>query len=112
MKVKRDSLFKKLVIGINFVNIILVFLGCNPTTSSVFSRKNVSYDVECSQVVCHNPDSEIESIPSGYAKSCVWCCATYKGQDRKYVALVFERQNKTTGCWYLQDEIIREGVCN
>jgi hypothetical protein len=77
--------------------------------------RDVSFKIEPSGVTCFNQnDSRTFDINAGSItvnqKSCIWYCANYNGETRKYVGLTW--QSKNGGPWEKATEVKMDGLCN
>jgi hypothetical protein len=77
--------------------------------------RDVAFKVEASGITCFNQnDSREFSTSAGSVtvnqKSCIWYCANYKGQTRKYIGLTWSSTNGSP--WEIVTEVNMDGLCN
>ncbi len=79
-------------------------------TDSPPEQSEVSFELTCDTVTCPGAD-DVLSISSEQfdSQSCQWFCATHNGEPDRFVLIDFVRL--PDGCWQLQSEAVRDGVC-
>lgn len=88
--------------------VVISLAGCSESAPAS-GQPTVTYEIAGGIVRCPNANDTSNFSSGSYQSfSCVWLCATYKGQPSRYVDLTFVGSGST---WVLDSEYVAAGIC-
>jgi len=93
------------------IAVLLGLTACDGGTSSEVETF-VTYSLDPQKGPSCPNATDTRSFTSGTYTSidCIWWCATYNGQTKRYVSLDFKKSDSTGQIWVLDHEYVSGGI--